>query len=316
VITDKYGNSVRSDTVTLTAVEPLQISSQTGAVCVLPGEEASFHAGVVGGIGPYTYRWQYSANVFPGYRDITPAHTWARGYDTEILQFVATVTDLTQQNMYRCKITDATGACVYSDPVPIVEPLRITKQSEQCDTIPGDPVRLQVTVAGGRGEYTYQWQYADDLTNGSWRNFSADSSGTLCFPAKASDFDQHRRYRCIVTDAYGGEVVSDPIQLTERLNLRAQDTIIHADTGEMVSVHVAAFGGTDPYVYRWYLLADGMEPYRITALDSAWAAGYDTDTLTFVVTAEDLTRYRYLCTVTDRHGNTVTSAPIPISPRP
>ena len=70
-------------------------------------------------------------------------------------------------------------------------------------------------VAVGR-ELRYQWQYK--IPTGGWKNNSSATVGynTDTLQVAASNTRNGYQYRCVVTDADGSTVTSDPATLTVR----------------------------------------------------------------------------------------------------
>ena len=124
------------------------------------------------------------------------------------------VTDARIGNRSRCKITDSKGKTVYSEPVCIIEPLRIAAHPLDVYCNAGDTVTFEVEVSGGTKPYIYQWQYAYDDGTGAWSNFTEEGwaqgyfTDTLTLYVTGQDFTYNYRYRCVITDALGDVVTS------------------------------------------------------------------------------------------------------------
>ena len=178
-----------------------------------PGELAEFWVVVGGGTEPYTYEWEYTHDDLDGYESLKDIE-WAYGADTDTLTFYVDTSDYTMHFFYRCKVTDSKGKTVYSEPVCIIEPLRIAAHPLDVYCNAGDTVAFEVEVSGGTKPYTYQWQYTYDDADEEWFDFDEEewASGyftdTLLVNIMETDFDSNYRYRCVVTDALGDVVTS------------------------------------------------------------------------------------------------------------
>ena len=174
---------------------------------------AKFYVVVGGGTEPYTYEWEYTYDDLDGYESLKDIE-WAYGADTDTLSFCVDTSDYTMHFFYRCKVTDSKGKTVYSEPVYIIEPLRIAAHPNDVYCNAGDTVTFEVEASGGTKPYTYQWQYTYDDADEEWFDFYEEewASGyftdTLLVDIMEADFDGNYRYRCVVTDAEGDEVAS------------------------------------------------------------------------------------------------------------
>ncbi len=125
VVSDKYGNSVKSDTVTL-SMESLYIMTQPQCTEGVVDEDASFTIKVAGGTAPYSYQWQYYDTELAeyGWQNITDEYAEYYGAYKETLYLTpVTEFDVNGRCSYRCVVTDANGTCVISDVV------RVTRNS-------------------------------------------------------------------------------------------------------------------------------------------------------------------------------------------
>ena len=149
-----------------------------------------------------------------------------------------------------------------------------------------------VTSSAGDG-LTYQWEYRD--VGGAWAKSSFKTPSMTCKITAARD---GRQYRCIVTDAQGRTVTSDPaaIIIGTKLAVTAQPQDFTGAVGATASFSVTAVG--DDLTYQWQ--------YR--DVGGSWAnSSFKTATMTCKITAARDGR-QYRCIVTDAHQNSVTSA--------
>ena len=109
VVTDALGNSVTSDTISMTICDPLTIIAQPADYRGPVGSTASFTVEATGGAEPLTYQWyvkKLSASRFSKSSITGPV------YEVEL-------TEARNGNRLYCVITDALGNSVTSDTVTI-----------------------------------------------------------------------------------------------------------------------------------------------------------------------------------------------------
>ena len=111
---------------------------------------------------------------------------------------------------YRCVVTDAYGNTVTSEPATlyVASGPEITAQPEDFTGPIGTTATFHVTAEGE--DLTYMWQ---GLTDGKWSNtsFATSKTDTLSMKITAARYGRH--YRCVLTDAYGNQVISQPATL-------------------------------------------------------------------------------------------------------
>ena len=204
VVTDANGTSVRSDIVKLTvsAKQPLSISSQPVSADVTPGETVTFSVTASGGTPPYTYQWW--------------SHGPGSGLWFEILEeagmtadysFMADVHDDGYE--YNCEVTDANGNSVLSDtvtltvtPTTVHTPLQVEVLPTALTVAAGETAAFSATAGGGTAPYTYQWYYCTPSSD-KWTAVSAASGITANYSLTAEARHDGYRYYCHVTDAAG-----------------------------------------------------------------------------------------------------------------
>lgn len=103
IVTDKYGQTVISDTVTLTNTVRPVITKHPESMTVAKGETFTLSVEATG-IEPLTYQWQYNNGTGTSWNNATgdaaTTATWTRAFSTS--------TTLTTQRV-RCIVTDAEG---------------------------------------------------------------------------------------------------------------------------------------------------------------------------------------------------------------
>ena len=92
--------------------------------------------------------------------------------------------------------------------------LRFTRQPEDVTAQAGEDVSFQVEVAGGKPPYTYQWQVWDP-EHEKWVDLPGFTEPTLGRKDIEKQWDG-ARFRCVVTDAEGRQIISREVTLTVR----------------------------------------------------------------------------------------------------
>ena len=245
VMTDKYGNSVKSNAAYMRLAN-LSITEQPVSVTAKNGDLVTFRVKAVG--SELSYQWQLSDDK---------GKTW-RDSKIQTPTYAAILTTANSTRYVRCIITDGYGNSVKSNAAYMkVSSLKITGQPSSVSGKKGDLVTFKVT-ANGPG-ITYQWQLSDDkgLT---WRNSKIQ---TATYTAVLSDGNNGRYVHCVVTDKYGNSVKSHAAMMsitgTEGITADANGTVWVTATGSK---------------YHSTSTCSGMKnPMKVT-LEHAKEAGY------------------------------------------
>ena len=285
-ITDQYGNTVKTNTVTLTLKAPaLQITQQPVNVTVAEGEDAVVTV-VAEGDG-LTYKWYYKNATGKNFT-VTDAFTG----DTYSVKMSAS----RDGRQIYCVITDQYGYSVTSDTVTLSmkkqTPVAITKQPVDVVVAQGEQVVI-IVEAEGDG-LTYEWYYK----NATGKKFTkTDAFQGNAYEVEMSASRSGRQVYCVITDQYGNCVTSDTVTMTmgNTVKIVKQPESVTAASGKEVSVVVEATG--DGLTYAWY--------YK-----NASASKFSkTDTVTgntYTVTMSSSRSGRQLyCVITDQYGNSV-----------
>ena len=204
VITDAYGNTLTTDVATLKVKQPeaLAIIKQPEDQNTVIGGTAVFAVEAQG--DGLTYQWQWSDGS--GWKNSSNGNA-----------AILSVVGASHRNgyQYRCKITDASGNVVYSEPATLTigssATLEITKQPENVTAALGSTVSFHVE-ATGEG-LTYQWQWKAGNTS-TWRDTTVSGNTTDTITLEATAARNGYQYRCVITDANGNKVYSDEAKLT------------------------------------------------------------------------------------------------------
>ena len=214
VITDKFGNSVQSETVTLTMINEVFIIKQPQDVICDENEVIKFTVEAIG-VGALEYQWQYFEPALSdwGWQNIIDEYAEYGGCytDTLVMDDIGYAGDCS----FRCIITDENGNSVTSEPVSARLILKISEQPENSNCSIGQTAKFTVNPIGGSGSYSYQWQCGslngerfeyNNISTYSW----ASGGNTATLSVLVSNYRLYETYRCIITDMETGEtVISD-----------------------------------------------------------------------------------------------------------
>ena len=311
-VTDKYGKTERSKTVVLKQNStPLTITMQPESVTCRVGDEVGFGVVVKGGTAPYTYQWEYTVSALDGWQAVPEEAIYITGdMVSAVLPVVQSHFDLNFR--IRCVITDAKGAQVTTNEAWVEEAMLMWIHPENTVKEVGSTATFRVAVIGGAEPYTYQWEFTTDnlsewLNVGYWA--TGGTSNTMSFQvAGAYEWNDHYKYRCVITDAAGNQIISDEAWVEEALNIVTQPQNVTAKVGDEVSFLAEVEGGKAPHTYQWQIHSVGNgDVWSNIPLDSGWASGQQTESLSFVVGQYEYGNYQYRCVITDAEGNQVIS---------
>ena len=271
---------------------PLQITGQpvdfTGAL----NETASFTVEAVG--NGLTYQWQYKS-----LKDGKWYNTKTDGYDTPAMYIGVTAARDGMQ--FRCKVKDAAGSEVISDPATLHVLTGPTITSQPEDFTGPLNATASFTVAAEGTNLTYQWQYKS-LKDGKWYNTKTAGCDTPTMSIAVTAARNGMQFRCKVTGS-GGSVTSEPATLhmtAPAVVITSQPEDFTGAIGETASFTVEAQGEGLTYQWQYKSLKDGKWYDTKTA-------GYDTPTMSIAVT-NSRNGMQFRCKVTGG-GTTVTSDP-------
>ena len=266
--------------------EVFEIVTQPESRNVAAGESVSFTVEATG--EELTYQWQYRSSSTRAW-----ATTTVSGNKTNTI----TVSGTTGRDgyQYRCKITDAEGNELFSDPVT----LRVTGIKTQPDSQNikvNDTTEISV-VATGAG-LTYQWQYRKNDTD-TWKTTTVSGNKTDTLTIQGTLARDGYQYRCKVTDSEGNVVYSNGATL-HVTGIKSNPVDQSVLKGDEVTFTVTATGAE--LKYQWQYRKSDTDTWKTTTV-----SGNKTDTITMEgTTARD--GYQYRCKVTDGEGNVAYSA--------
>lgn len=323
-----YADKRLSFTVGDVSVLKIITHPQDSTVSIDATGYVSYKVEASGGKTPYTYRWQ-QRTADTDWSDLSKTPRSAveqtiNNVDAQVLRISpgAFSTIAERGYTFRCVVTDAAGNSVTSNSAAFfvkTEELRITMQPMPVEAAPGDIAEFRISAAGGKSPYRYQWEVSDDTMGWTWINTLQDTSmyyddakGLLQVEISGYEWRDHVRYRCVVFDADGRSIQTQPAEISEKntqptgtasLKLSAQQTQIKAENGGTVEFCVKVSGGKAPYQYEWTRasIPENGGYLRFLKIDDEYHAGLKTNELSIWVGSES---YYYRCVVTDAEGST------------
>ena len=290
VITDGYGNSVTTDTVKLTAVPSAQLTivTQPNDASAKLNENFCVRLEAIGDGLKYQWYWRNVGSEnwnISGQRDNT--------YDD-------VMTAARHNREVKCVITDAWGNSVETETALITGEetvkLAITRQPEGQTVTLGEMFNVTFDAVGDG--LKYQWYFMNEGDNKWYKSAQKDNS----YDDVMTKPRHSRSLYCVVTDAWGNTVQTEPIVVitaTQRdeLAIIEQPVDVSAKLDENFCVTVKAQG--DELKYQWYWRNKGSESWNIS--------GQRDNTYDDVMTKARHNR-EVKCVITDMWGNSVESA--------
>ena len=281
IVKDKYGNSVTSNTATITVGTKLAIISQpedfTGAV----GSKATFSIEAEG--DDLKYQWQMYTNG-------EWKNSSAQGAKTSTITF--TISNIHDGMQYRCVVTDRHGNEEISEAaaVHVGTILEIVEQPVDYTGAVGSKATISIEAEGD--DLKYQWQM---YTSGEWKNSSAPGAKTSTITFNISSSHDGMQYRCVVTDGYGNEEISEvaTVHVGAVLEIIKQPVDFTGFEGDKATFSIEAEG--EGLSYQWQIFTNGE-------WKNSSASGANTSTITFNI-KDSHAEMQYRCVVTDSDGN-------------
>ena len=238
-----------------------------------------------------TYQWQYmnSKGVWN--------NSNATGYNTATMK--VKITEARDGQKYRCIVTSGETSVTSGEAAIHVEKPTVKITSDPSDVTGPVGTYAVFTVEAEGDEVTYQWQYKP--ANGSWKNSNSTGYNTASMKIKISDARNGQQYRCIVTDKYNNEAISNAASIIvaqPKVTITGNPQSYTGAAGKTATFTVTAEG--EGLTYQWQYSKNG------TTWNNSSTAGYDTASLSIKAT-DARNGQMYRCIVTDKYGNTETS---------
>ena len=194
------GETINTDDAVLTVYSVPVIQTQPQDAMAFVGDSVSFSVSAVG--ENLSYQWQYSTDG---------GMTWVNSSAKKAKTITMTAKSSFSGRLYRCVITDADGVSVTTEAAALtVAPTAAVKtQPKSQIAAAGSTVKFKVTAEGVG--LTYQWQLK--TPRGEWKDTTAASGKTAALSVVATAGKNAYQYRCVITDAMGNQVITEPALL-------------------------------------------------------------------------------------------------------
>ena len=189
IITDSYGNQVKTKVVTLTSFTPLKITKQPTHVGVKAGKISKTTVTATG--DGLKYQWYYKN---PKDKKFKKSSIKSKTYSWTMK------TKYSGRQTY-CIITDMYGNKVKTDVVihKIPTQLKVTKQPENAYQKIGKTIKASFTAAGDKVSYRWYIKYPGET------NFTKISVTSKTFSAKMSEKMIGAQAYCAIADMFGNK---------------------------------------------------------------------------------------------------------------
>ena len=284
VVTDQYGNTAQTDTVTLSMVKnEVKIITQPESVVVPAGETASVTVAAEG--DGLTYTWYYKNTGDSSFSKTT-------SFTSNI--YSVSMSEARDGRQIYCVVTDQYGNTAQTDTVTlsmVKNEVKIITQPKSVVVPDGETAAVTV-VAEGDG-LTYEWYYKN--SSGRYvitKTFTGDT-----YSITMNEERNGRCVYCIVRDAYGNSVQTKTVSLKMQtpLEIITQPKSVKVASGKQAKVTVVAQG--DGLTYKWYYKNPGSTSYSYTS--SFTSNSY------YITMNEDRDGRLVFCRVYDKYGNMV-----------
>ena len=291
VVTDAYGNTAQTNTVSMSVAAqpaPLAVTADLADFTGSVGDTASFTVQAEG--DGLSYQWWVKSRTATKFSKSSVVSA----------TYSVTLTAARNGNQLYCVVTDAYGNTAQTNTVTMTvsasqTPLAVTADLADFTGSVGDTASFTV-LAQGDG-LSYQWWVKSRTAT----KFSKSSVVSAAYSVTLTASNSGRQLYCVVTDAYGNTAQTNTVSMTVAaqpapLAVAADLADFTGSVGDTAVFTVGVTGGTEPYAYAWYVKAPGISAFALSD-----AAGANCS-LTLAA-ADDGTQV--YCIVTDAAGCSV-----------
>ncbi|MDO4306319.1 MAG: NlpC/P60 family protein [Eubacteriales bacterium] len=282
IVTDSTGKEIVSEPARLLVkgVKPIIRSQPKDVICE---ENATARFGITAVGTGLTYKWQYSDNE---------GATWATG-TVKTAGYSTTATVARHGRLLRCIVTDSTGKEVISEPARLlIKGVKPIIRSQPKDVICEENATARFGITAVGTGLTYKWQYSDN-EGATW---ATGTVKTANYSTTATASRHGRLLRCIVTDTYGNEIISESARLLIesklKIDILKQPENVVCSVGNTAEFSVMAEGIS--ISYQWQFSQDSGKNWKDT--DSK-ESNYK-----FIVANEHFS-WQFRCIILDAYGN-------------
>ena len=199
VITDANGNSVQTETATITRPpQTLKILEQPKDAQQEIGKKFSISPKVEG--EGLTYQWYYKN---AGAKNFAKSSNTSSAYAYTMAKYMAS------RQVY-CVITDKYGNSVTTDVATIsLPPVELKILQQPTDVYAAKGVKFSISPKVQGEGLTYQWYYKE----GYMKNFKPSSNKTSAYAYSMQNYMDGRSVYCVITDQYGNQVTTEVVTI-------------------------------------------------------------------------------------------------------
>ena len=282
VVKDKYGNSVKSNVVTLYMGNPLKITKQPANVSAFSG--ATIKTSVTASGDGLTYTWYYKNKDASSY---SKSSITTKTYS-------ATMDSTREGRQVYCVVKDKWGSTIKTNVVTLSmkRTAKITTQPKTAAAPKGKTVKTTISATGDG--LTYTWYFK----NKGASSYSKSSITTNAYTMTADSTRNGRTVYCVVKDKYGNSVKSNVVTLYmgNPAKITKQLANVTVATGSAAKTTITASG--DGITYTWYIKNKGA---------TAWSKSSVTGTSYSVTMKSTVDGRQVYCVVKDKYGTSVKS---------
>lgn len=282
VVKDAYGQSAKSNVVTIKLSKNVGITKQPSSVTVKKEAKATVKVEVYSGYKSVKYKWYYADK---GSDKFKASSVTSSTYSIQMSE------KYSGRRVY-CVITDAKGNKATSNTVTLkmADVLKITSEPKSVIAANGKDATIKCN-AKGTGKLTYTWyvcypnskkyeKVSNNNNNSYTMSVNADNSGTKAY--------------CVVKDTYGQSVKSKVVTFKMAAPIVIKSASVKTNSlGQVVSQTVEATG-EGKLTYTWYRCYSGD---RYTVVENN-----NNKTLTINETERYNTPIFVYCEVSDNYG--------------
>lgn len=246
--TSTYGQ-VEDYSINIQLCAPASVTTQPANTTVCIGNGASI--GLVATGTGLTYQWQVSTDGGTTYTNVAAAAPYS-GITTNTLG-IATSTLAMNGNKYRCILN---GVCTPANTASNAATLSVNSPA----TLTQQPVNVAacynnsaIFTVAATGNVTYQWQVSTD-GGFLYTNITSANAAAFILPVVKENVNGNR-YRCVITVASCGSIISNPGILTVNLLPAAfitADPFYKLKPGLLASLNATANPSALNNTFTWY----------------------------------------------------------------
>lgn len=260
VVTDKQGNTAKTNTVTISLekeVTPLKITQQPKNASAKDGKKVSVTVKAQG--DGVTYHWKYYDVGDSQYKD---SSITTNTYST-------TMTNARDSRRVMCVVKDKYGNTKMSNSVTLsMSGIKIIKQPARVAVKKGQTAKVTVK-AKGEG-LKYQWYFAK---KGSTK-FSKSSITSATYSVKASSSNNGRQVYCVIKDKYGNSRKTNTVTIN-MVSMAGKNSVYIPNAGINKKVTLAAMTQANINKYDMVYVKSSDDFYD----NNAYIIGHNTGTL-------------------------------------